>query len=379
MSLALLDAIGEDRLRIGGDLIGGDEEAATHEERLEGARELAGSAEALAAVLRERLHHDLFEVDRIPANEGGRARDVALLHLGERVEVALHAEQPLSGGELPEHDAEREDVGAAVDAFAVHLLRRHVRELPLEGAGARVAHARAELRDPEVDDLRDAVVRDEEVVGGDVAVDEIELLAVFAEQLVRGVQAFGGVGDDTAGDLGRHRRAELLGPPHHLAERLAVEVLHCDPVRVLVLAEVEHRRDVGMRDARGDARLVEEHLDERLVLDEMRVDLLDRDPLLEAAGAIHACEVHAGHAAYPDLVDDAVATEEVGPAAADVGHRARRSHWRRTTVVARGTRAHVRTVCTILRQVVLLFQIRIWILAPITARGPRPVRPKRSA
>ena len=131
---------------------------------------------------------------------------------------------------------------------------------------------------------------------------------------MRGVKTFGGVGDDAARDLRRHRGAELLGPPHDLAERLAVEILHRDPVRVLVLAEIEHGRDVGVRDPRGDACLVEEHLDERVILDEVGVDLLDRDPLLEAARAVHACEVHAGHAADADLVDDAIAPEKVRPA-----------------------------------------------------------------
>ena len=45
-------------------------------------------------------------------------------------------------------------------------------------------------------------------------------------------------------------------------------------------------RDVGVRDARRDARLVEEHVDEALVLDQVRVDALDGDPLLEAAGPV---------------------------------------------------------------------------------------------
>ena len=157
------------------------------------------------------------------------------------------------------------------------------------------------------------VVGDEEVVRRDVAVDEAELLAVLAEELVRGVQPLGGVGDDAAGDLRRHRLPELLGAAHHLAERLAVEVLHGDPVRVLVLAELEDGRDVRVRDARRDARLVEEHVHERLVLDQVRVDALDRDPLLEAARPVHAREVHARHAADANLVDDAVAPEEVRP------------------------------------------------------------------
>src|SRR5262249_5351442 len=89
-------------------------------------------------------------------------------------------------------------------------------------------------------------------------------------------------------------------------------ILHRDPIRVVVFAEVEDGGDVRMRDPRRDSRFVEEHLDERFVLDEMGMDFFDRDPLLETAGAIHPCEMDARHAADPDLVDDAIATEEIG-------------------------------------------------------------------
>src|SRR6185503_15631371 len=94
-------------------------------------------------------------------------------------------------------------------------------------------------------------------------------------------------------------------------------------VRVVVLAEVEDGRDVRMGDARSDACFVEEHLDERFVLDEMRMDLLDGDPFLEAARTIHACKMHACHTADADLVDDAVAPEEVRASCrSNVRHRA---------------------------------------------------------
>ena len=73
---------------------------------------------ALVLVLRERLHHDLLELDRVAAHDRRRPRDVALLHLRERVEIAVHAEEALPRRELPEHDAEREDVGAAIELLA---------------------------------------------------------------------------------------------------------------------------------------------------------------------------------------------------------------------------------------------------------------------
>ena len=48
--------------------------------------------------------------------------------------------------------------------------------------------------------------------------------------------------------------------------------------------DVERRHDVGVADARGEARLVEEHRDELGVLRELRVQALDRDRAREAAG-----------------------------------------------------------------------------------------------
>ena len=130
-----------------------------------------------------------------------RRRHDARLHLLERVEIGVHAEEALVGRELPEHDAEREDVGRAIDLGAAHLLGRHVRELALERARARRREPVGDLGDAEVDDLRVAVVGDEEVVRRDVAVDEAEELAVLAAQLVRRVQALGRVGADARGEL----------------------------------------------------------------------------------------------------------------------------------------------------------------------------------
>ena len=70
-----------------------------------------------------------------------------------------------------------------------------------------------------------------------------------------------------------------------------MKVLHRDPVGVVGLAELEHGRDVGVRDPRRDVRLVEEHVHEGLVLDEVRVDALDGEPPLEAAEAVDARQV----------------------------------------------------------------------------------------
>ena len=86
-----------------------------------------------------------------------------------------------------------------------------------------------------------------------------------------------------------------------------MEVLHRDPVGALVLTEIEHLRDVRVVDTSRDPRFIEEHVDELIVLDEVRVDALDRHPFLEAAGAVHPGQMNAGHTADADLFNDAVA------------------------------------------------------------------------
>ena len=313
MRLALLDAIAEDGADVLRDLLRPHHRALTHEEALQSARELAGRLEAILLAFCQRLEDDHLQLGRVAGDDGGGRRDDARLHLLERVEIRLHAEEALVGGELPEHDAEREDVRRAIHLGAADLLRGHVRELALEGAGLCLREAIGHLRDAEVDDLGVAVVRHEEVVRRDVAVDEAEELSVLSAELVGRVEAVRRVCAHAGRELHGDALASLLHAAHDLAEGLAVEVLHGDPVGVVVLAEIEDLRDVRVVDARGDAGLVEEHVDELIVLDEVRVDALDRDPLLKAAGPVHAGQVHARHAAYADLVDDAVATEEEGP------------------------------------------------------------------
>ena len=88
-----------------------------------------------------------------------------------------------SGQQLVEHHAEREDVAARVERLARGLLRRHVGDRADDHAGPRVRadHARVsrrrragfeQLGQAEVGELGVAVLRDEDVVGLDVAVQD---------------------------------------------------------------------------------------------------------------------------------------------------------------------------------------------------------------
>ena len=84
------------------------------------------------------------------------------------------------------------------------------------------------------------------------------------------------------------------------------------PQRVAVcFAELVDLADVRVRETRGDAAFVEEHLCEQLVLGEVRQDALDRDELGEAAHTVQSPEVQLRHAALCELQQELVATDAV--------------------------------------------------------------------
>jgi hypothetical protein len=79
----------------------------------------------------------------------------------------------------------------------------------------------------------------------------------------------------------------------------------------VLLAEVDDAGDVEVLDARGDARLVEEHLPETVVRRVLRQDGLDGDQLLEAVLAALARNPHARHTALGERPEQLVAVEPV--------------------------------------------------------------------
>src|SRR6185437_6776611 len=214
-------------------------------------------------------------------------------------------EEATSGEHLPQDDPQGEDVDALVDRLLHHRLGREVAELALDDAGVALRELARRLREAEVHDLHLAVLRDEDVGGGDVAVDDLERLAVALE-LVGVGEALADAPGDVDGRLDRDGPGELARVVHHRLQIRAVDVLHDDEVRPVTDADVEDADDVGMREVRGEARLVEEHGDELLFLAELRQDALDRDLLSEALDAGALGDEDLRHAAGRQALEDAV-------------------------------------------------------------------------
>ena len=94
--------------------------------------------------------------------------------------------------------------------------------------------------------------------------------------------------------------------PDQRPERPALDVLHRDVGRPLVLEVVVHRDDVRMAERAGHARLAQEPLGEGLVGRVERGELLQRNEPVEVG---LTGEIHGRHAAPTDLLQQLVAAD----------------------------------------------------------------------
>ena len=287
-----------------GDLVVADE-------GLEVGLHLACALVAIPHVLGEGAHHDALEVRRVVGANLARPGVLALADQLERLVLALSLEEALSGRELEEHRPGREQIAPRVERLSARLLRGHVRDLALELAALRLlADARVALGDAEVDDLHVTRERHDDVLRGDVPVDDPEVRAVEIALVVRVREAGAHAEHDREGVLERELEdALLLHLTHDGAEVLSVDVLHRDEVLTVRLPDVEDLDDVRVRERRRDARLVQQHLDERAVLVHGRQDPLDDEQLLEAGDALLDGEEQLRHPARRELANEGVLAE----------------------------------------------------------------------
>ena len=123
--------------------------------------------------------------------------------------------------------------------------------------------------DPEVGDLRLALVVDDHVLRLDVAVDDPAPVRV-AERL-----------QDLLGEVDRDVRRQRAALAHELLQRAPVDQLHRDVGRPVPLGAVEDADDVRVREPRRGLRLAPEALAELRVLGEAPAQQLQRHAAAE--------------------------------------------------------------------------------------------------
>ena len=118
---------------------------------------------------------------------------MSVTHKLNGLKVALAKEQTLIGEQLVEHNTERENIEAVVYVEPLDLLGGHIAELTLEHPCACGLIAPIfGLSDAKVDQLHLALIRDQDVLRGDIAMDNLKVMPLLVTQ---GVCVVEGVGD----------------------------------------------------------------------------------------------------------------------------------------------------------------------------------------
>jgi hypothetical protein len=216
---------------------------------------------------------------------------------------AVRLERAASGKKLAEHAAHAEEIAPAVELASEYLLGRHV----VDGAEhyARGGHrVRREVGHAEVRDLRDALIRDEQVGRLDVAVDDPDAVSVTQalEPLKNGR------------DLGFEGERRTVA--HRLEKVAAPEHLHHNVRRAVgVVAKVEDRHDIGVHHAGDGPGLALEALLLLGVIGDLREHDLERHVAVEhgVVGTIHST-----HGSLAEELEELVLPDAAGWIAARV-------------------------------------------------------------
>ena len=229
---------------------------------------------------------------RLKASQFGRQLRDGSGHMHHRQSKAVFGGVGhVAGQHLVEQHAEAVQVGAGIHRLAANLLRAHVARRADGQAGPGHDRGAAEgFGDAEVGQHRAAVFAEQDVLGLDVAVDDVAAVGV--------VQGAGHGAGDGQGFLQRQAVADAL------LQRTARQILHRQVIGVVVGRDVVNGDDVRVVELRDDAAFPQEPLGEFLVGGEDGLDHFQRDVAVQRL--LHG-EVDDRHAALAEFAFDLIA------------------------------------------------------------------------
>jgi hypothetical protein len=292
-----------------------------HEVVAEGLR----GREAIVRIRAQRLIADRCEDPIHVRHDRSDARFIASHARTNGLGRRLLLREPAAGDRLPQHDPDREHIGAAVDRAPQDLFGRGVGKLALEDAGLGRALAVRCLGHAEIHQLHLPVIGDEHILRADVAVHDVQGRAVEVPQLVRVVQPGQHLAEDVQVDVQRQPARGTHTVEKH-AERLAIQVLHREKVPVAFLIHLERLHDVRVLEPRSESRLVHEHRHEALFARQLLSQLLDHEQLAELPESHREREMDRAHPALAKRRHQPVLAELIGGGGRVLGVRTRRHH-----------------------------------------------------
>ena len=216
----------------------------------------------------------------------------------------------MSGQHLVNHDGKAVDVAALVDRLRHGLLGGDVAQCAEQDAGCGSKVVDLPAREPEVDDLRDAVDTEHEISRRQIAVHEPEQLAIGAGGGVGVRQPIQRGDRDRQGDLIREHPLLLPQPVHRAFEIHADDVFHRHAEGAVLVAGIDDARDVLVAQVRCDVGFAVESRLRRVVAFELRQQALEDANLFRP---ILLGDEHLGHAPGRQVLEDAVATDALIP------------------------------------------------------------------
>ena len=293
-------------------------------ELLQGVFDLVAIKEPVVGILSQHALDDGVENGR-PRADFGEGFGLGFLDGLERQHDVAALEGILQRQQLIQADAEGEEVAAGVEGLGGGLLRRHVGEFALDGAGLGLLIAQVALGDAEVDELHDPVVGDEDVMRVDVAMDDMQGVAVVPMQRVGVGEGLTGLHHHVDDVAHRNMLSALAAAVDHGAPGGAVDVLHRQEDMAMVVADVVDLDDVWRRQHRLEPGFVHEHAAVLVVAPHMPQHALDDEQLTPARPPRQEDFAHAAKGQSADQRIRAKGSLVVGNGALGEGTAASRS------------------------------------------------------
>jgi len=312
-----LDLLGEENLQVLGHAAAGRTQVEPENALLDIRLHVGARLVPVFGILGEGLGDDVVQLLGKPALQRPERGELGLPHLRKDLEGVVSLEHAAARDQFIQENPGGEDVGPEVDHLSRRLFGRHVGDFSLDHPHLGDRALAGRLGDPEIDDLHIPLVGEEDVLGRDVPMDDVQGFSLEVLQLVRVIEPGAHLGDQVQGVFEADRGSLLLRFRVDRPQILPEEKLHRDEVRIFHRAEVVDLDDVLVIQEGGQLRLVDEGGDELLLVREVGKDLLDGDELLEPLDADDLRPVQLGHPARSEFFDQEILSETGG---LEIGH-----------------------------------------------------------